>query len=302
MFDLNHLPNVPRDTVQTFQNPTAFGTWIKPRGINFVHIFCMGAGGGGGGGFTRAAAAAGSGGGGGGSGGQATLTIPAYLLPDRLFIIVGAGGRGGTGSGVAGAAGGRSFVLINEIAPLIATNTVAYSGAADAGGGGAGSAAAVGAAGAASTVPTAANTAIGNTGHLTVLVGSAGTASGAVAGAVGGAVTIPATGLRCVGGSGGGSTTSANFAGGLVTAISNSALSNRRPQLSDATTIHGCGGFKDAEVFFFWGGLGGWAINAGPGGNGGSGATGSGGGGGGAGTTGGAGGNGGNGIVIITCW
>jgi hypothetical protein len=139
-------------------------------------------------------------------------------------------------------------------------------------------------------------------GFYTFIAGNTGTGGGSQSGTAGSALTIPVTGIRATGGTGGGGTTSGNFAGGAVTALTNSDISLRRPQISDATTIHGSGGYKDTEQYWYWGGLGGWAINAGVGGNGGSGLMGSGGGGGGAGTTGGAGGNGGDGIVIITCW
>jgi hypothetical protein len=123
-----------------------------------------------------------------------------------------------------------------------------------------------------------------------------------VAGAVGTAQTIPATGLRCMGGSGGAGTTSADFAGGLFTAITDSWLSERRPATPTAGTFPGSGGTQYWKPFFGFGGGGGSSSNTAAGGAGGNGAFGCGGGGGGAGTTGGRGGDGGAGIVIIVCW
>lgn len=279
---------------------TQWRTWRKPPGKTMCHIFCLGGGGGGGGGFTAAAAAARGGGGGGGSSGQTSVTIPLAFLPDTLYIQSGAGGQGvGSGGGTAGS-GILSYVAI---APnTTASNVVAVSGAAGAVGGGTGTGAAVGAAGTAGTIATIGAMPLAAMGQYTLLAGQAGAAGGAVAGAVGGAATIPVTGLRCMGGSGGAGTTSADFAGGLFTAITDSRLSESRPATPAAGSNNGSGGFTIWKPFFNFAGGGGSASNAGVGGAGGNGAFGSGGGGGGGGTTGGRGGDGGPGIVIITCW
>jgi hypothetical protein len=105
-----------------------------------------------------------------------------------------------------------------------------------------------------------------------------------------------------MGGSGGAGTTAADFAGGIITAITNSYLSEIRSAGAAAGSFDGPSGFLSRNPFFSFAGLGGGASNAGIGGNGGNAAPGSGGGGGGGGTTGGVGGRGGDGIVIITCW
>jgi hypothetical protein len=69
-----------------------YQTWLKPPGINFVHIFCIGGGGGGSSGLGSGGAVGGSG---GGSGGMTNVFLPSFLVPDTLFINVGLGGAGG---------------------------------------------------------------------------------------------------------------------------------------------------------------------------------------------------------------
>jgi hypothetical protein len=112
---------------------------------------------------------------------------------------------------------------------------------------------------------------------------------------------IPVTGVVTMGGTGGGGTTAADFAGGPITAIAGSFLSEQRPAQAAAGS-NGGGSAQSWEPFFSFSGMGGGSSNAAAGGEGGNGAYGSGGGGGGAGVGGSRGGNGGNGIVVITCW
>lgn len=304
MLDLGHLPT---DTgvgdVQIFTRPctvtnTQWETWRKPRGKSMMNIICIGGGGGGGGGFSAAAAAARGGGGSGGGSGVTRVTVPLVLVPDTLFVQVGAGGQGVTAGN--GGAGILSYVAI---APnTTATNVLAVSGAAGAAGGGTGTGAAVGAAGAAGTIATIAAMPLAGLGHFDLIAGQIGVAGGAVAGAVGTAQSIPVTSVLCMGGSGGAGTTSADFAGGLFTAIAGSWLSEQRPATPAAGSNNGSGGVTLWEPFFSFGGGGGSSSNTGIGGAGGNGGHGSGGGGGGGGTTGGRGGDGGSGVVIITCW
>ena len=123
-----------------------------------------------------------------------------------------------------------------------------------------------------------------------------------MAGAIGPPTSIATTSILTQGGAGGAGTTSADFAGGIITAITSSYLSEIRPQGAAAGSNNGSGGFLHRAPFFSFAGLGGSSSNAGVGGLGGNGGRGSGGGGGGAGTTGGRGGDGGGGIVIMTCW
>lgn len=275
-------------------------TWTKPRSISMLQILCIGGGGGGGGGFSAAAAAARGGGGSGGSSGVTRVEVPAHLLPDTLYIQVGAGGQGvGSGGGTAGS-GVLSYVAIHP--DTTASNVLAVSGAVAATGGGTGTGAAVGAAGAGSTIAAIGSMPLAGLGSFNVIAGQAGVAGGAVAGAVGTAITIPVTSTLCQAGSGGAGTTSADFAGGAFTAITNSWLSQQRPATPAAGSNPGSGGVQLWRPFFSFGGGGGSASNTGVGGAGGNGALGAGGGGGGGGTTGGRGGDGGNGYVLITAW
>lgn len=305
MLDLYHLPTRPQADVQIFADPLTvtnvqWKTWFKPRGFTMCNIICIGGGGGGGGGFTGIAGSARGGGGGGGSSGQSIVTIPIEFLPDRLYIQVGAGGQGvGSGGGTAGS-GIASIVAIHNFASAL--NIIATSAATPPTGGGTGTAAAVGAAGAAGTVPAISGMVMAGLGITTLLAGQAGTAGGAVAGAVGTAISFATTGAICMGGTGGGGTTSADFAGGLINSSANSLLSDIRPVNAAAGSNPGPSAFPLWKPLWAFGGLGGGASNAAIGGNGGAGIWGSGGGGGGGGTTGGRGGNGGHGLVIIQCW
>jgi hypothetical protein len=51
-----------------------------------------------------------NGGNGGGSGGIVRGIIPAFLLPDTIYVLVGKGGAGATASNAAGGAAGRSYI------------------------------------------------------------------------------------------------------------------------------------------------------------------------------------------------
>ena len=306
-FDGFPNPNGPVD-VQTFLSASTadllqMQTWRKPAGKSMAYMICIGGGGGGGGGFTGVAASARGGGGGGGSSGIATLTIPLIYLPDTLYIQVGAGGAGvGSGGGTAGS-GVNSTISLRPSTGLVIANKILQSNSATVPtGGGTGTAAAVGAAGAAGAINTIATTPLAQFGQSSFIAGQAGAAGGAVAGAIGPPATIPVTGVRTMGGGGGAGTTAADFAGSIVTAITDSFLADMRPAGAAAGSNPGSGGQMLWKPFWSFCGLGGAASNAGVGGNGGPGAYGSGGGGGGGGTTGGVGGNGGNGIVIIVSW
>ena len=291
--------------IQIFNVPatvtnTQWQTYRKPRGKTMLEILCIGGGAGGGGGFTGVAASARGGGGSGGSSAISRVVIPLWMLPDILYTQVGAGGQGvGSGGGTAGS-GVLSYV---SIAPnTTASNIIAISGAAAPTGGGTGTAAAVGAAGAAGTIPVIGSMPLAGLGFFQMIAGQIGVAGGAVAGAVGTAQSIPTTSVLTTGGTGGAGTTSADFAGGLWTAIASSWLSEQRPATPAAGSFDGSGGFNLWKPFFSFGGTGGSSSNTGVGGNGGNGGYGSGGGGGGGGTTGGRGGDGGSGIIIMTAW
>ncbi len=306
MLDFGHFPTGDGTSdVQIFNTPSTVTnlqwlTYRKPRGKTMLSILCIGGGGGGGGGFTRAAAAAGGGGGGGGSSAVSRLLIPLFLLPDILYIQVGAGGQGVSSGGGTAGSGVLSYV---SIYPNIATNNLLLvSGAAAAVGGGTGTGAAVGAAGTAGTIAAVANCPLSGLGYPMFIAGQLGIAGGAVAGGSPTAQTIPTTSIVTMGGAGGAGTTSADFAGGLISAVADTYLSQQRAQGAAAGANSGSDGVQLWKPFFSFCGLGGSSSNTGIGGNGGHGAYGAGGGGGGAGTTGGRGGNGGSGIVVMTAW
>lgn len=312
MLDFSNLPPKYKSTVQIFTatgstNLTGFQEWIKPRGVSMVSIICVAGGGGGGGGFTRTAGAAGGGGGGGACSGLSRFECPAILLPDVMYIQVGAGGMGGVASG-AGAAGLNSYVLTSKTA--VSPNMITYSGANAPGGGGGGTGAGAGTAG---TVPTIAALQTANAwGQWSTIVGIIGALGGAQTGAVG--VTVSAwSGIPLSPGAGGAGCTATDFAGGAQNATALLDIGSQGYYLSSAggiapggtaagVGVDGSSGVMRITPFFNSGGAGGGSNNSGQAGNGGNGGYGCGGGGGGAGATGGRGGNGGNGIVIITAW
>lgn len=311
MLDVLHIPQAyGAADVQIFNQPTTanqvqWHTWIKPRGKSMFSILAVSGGAGGGGGFTAAAAAARGGGGSGGSSGLTRVTGMLSLIPDRLFVQVGAGGIGvGSGGGTAGS-GVLSYVCVavSLATPgtVQATNVLAVSGAAAPTGGGTGTGAAVGALGAAGTIATIGAMPLAHMHQFSLIAGTAGVAGGAVAGANGTAQTIP-TATPFWGATSGAGTTAADFAGGAFTAQADSYFSERRPATPAAGTNNGSGGYTIFRPFYSYGGGGGSSSNAAAGGAGGNGGYGAGGGGGGGGTTGGRGGDGGSGLVIITCW
>ena len=99
MIDVSHIPSQQQNTT-IFYSAGIFQTWNKPRNAKFIEKFCLG--GGGGGGHTTITAAGVAGGGGGGSAGIVRGIIPAFLLPDTLYIQVGKGGAGGKASATLG--------------------------------------------------------------------------------------------------------------------------------------------------------------------------------------------------------
>lgn len=328
MFDLFGLAKPTEDgRVQWFiGNGSAPGTaasqgfqvWMKPRGVRFVSIWCLGAGGGGGGGASNAAGSAKGGGGGGGSGALSRMIFNASDLPDSLYIYTALGGVGATGNlGVAnGNAAGttgdgigkRSFVLVYPDSAFGAANLLMASGAADANtitaAGGGTTVPAGGSGGSASTIATTSTATLGNCAISQLfLAGVAGTSGGG--NAAGTALTI-STGLPITGGTGGGGGTAAANAGGAISAVASTLLLASAGGTSGAAPTNGNNGFWRRDAMFGYGATGGGSTNtaATAGANGGYGAIpGAGGGGGGAGVSaGGRGGDGGPGLVVIRCW
>lgn len=300
MLDASFLPRVGNANIDWFTSTDTWFPWVKPRNCSFVYIYCVGAGGGGGGGFTAAASAQRGGGGGGGSGAISRLFINAMFLPDTIYAYVGRGGAGGSGSGVAGTAGGRSYLGVYGN-PAGSPHLILRSGGADAGGGGAGTGAAGGAAGAASTITASSDAFLSGLGSWVAVAGQAGAAGGASG--VGTSVTWGGAGIFGSGGAGGGGVTSSDVPsrGGQITGA------GYLPTLGPTTFIPSQSGIliPPSLQLITTGGTGGFGASAGVGGvgiAGGDGGIGSGGGGGGGGVTGGAGGRGGDGLVVIMAW
>ena len=108
MIDVFNIPSQQQQTFILYATGN-WQTWNKPRGAKMIEIFCLG--GGAGGGQTTVSTGTGVGGGGGGaSGGIVRGLIPAFLLPDTIYILVGKGGAGSSTSGTAGSVGGISYI------------------------------------------------------------------------------------------------------------------------------------------------------------------------------------------------
>jgi len=287
--------------------------WIKPRGVSMCMFTALGSGGAGAAGTLSVVDTnVGSGGGGGGSGGQSIVMLPAYCVPDVLYIRCPRGGVPSvTGPGVTAV----------SLAPDTTANNCLL--VANAGGNGSGTSAGTG-----GSIATAATMLRGTgLGAYKLLAGQAGGA-GSTTGGAGTGVSLPTTGLIVTGGAGGGGSnltvnnpndggaggdvggpfglnqTAYFFGGAYAVVVSASVPGNAgssggrfMPGLllfAGGGGGSGCGCYGNAVV----------AVGD-NGGAGGRGAFGCGGGGGGASATGftaGAGGNGGPGLVIVQCW
>lgn len=282
---------------------SAFSLWRRPPGAKMLYMLTIGGGGSGGNGVVAAAASA-AGGGGGGTGGQTTLLIPAWMLPEELFICVGRAGAADQGK--------QTSVCVS---PDTAVN--GGSAACIANGGNSGGNASSGNAGSAGGAAAVANVNQmywAGGGLWSLNAGQAGLA-GSVAG-VPSAQGFPNQGLRICGGTGGGGVPAAGAGsnGGGMTA--NGPLIGFTGGLGgSSTTTPGSDGNHAfpalAEMGFIYPGLGGGSSHATAtgaglfGGNGGRGNFGSGGGGGGGcltGGTAGVGGKGGDGFCRIVAW
>jgi hypothetical protein len=291
--------------ISTFNTPVTvtnlqWHDWFKPPGKTHCEITCIGGGGGGGGGFTRVATNAGAGGSGGGSSTIARLLIPLALLPDRLFVQVGAGGIGTVSGGGTAGSGLLSYVCVYP--NVQGSNTVVFSGNAAAVGGKTGTLA--GQTGGAGGTVVASNPAFSGPGIFSNFVGQAG-ADDPGGETFGGGPVIPVTGNMCLGGCSGAGILSngTGFSGGTYVTTAGAYVSESIPPVPAPNgTNDGGSGPMLWKPFIAFGGLGGSSADTVPGGKGGNGNYGAGGGGGGAGTTGGRGGDGGCGLVIIRCW
>jgi len=288
MLDFSHIPSQQQSTY-TFYATGNWQTFIKPRNAKFLEIFCLG--GGAGGSQTTAVVGAVAAGGGGPSGAIVRGIIPAFLLPDIIYIFVGKGGVGGKTSASVGGSGGISYVSLNstisEQTLICKSSTGSPSGGSTAGG-----------IGIAATISVVSISAFGNLGLFTPIAGVAGTAGGLNTGAAGNSQAALSTNLITGGGSGGGKTASVFGAGGNIT----SASAILTTQVNGGVTEgqNGADGYGTLQPFCGTGGAGGAGSTTGAGGKGGNGFYGCGGGGSGAGAVVTAAGDGGDGLVIIT--
>lgn len=283
-------------------------TWTKPRGVTFIHFYCLGGGGGGGAGTTGGTGTARAGGGGGGGASSSVVMLPAAFLPDTLWVMPGAPGRRGV-PGTAALSGGQSRVTIFPPGNVNFQLIVHAEGGNNGGNGNVGTGGAAGTAGAVSTLGSfmpAQNFApwASTGGQNGVLAGNV--TAAAVTGGNVGSSSVAATGGAPGAGTG---TSNTDAAGGNVNtpfSSPNAVLPSINPAIGGQSP--GDAGGSGAAVaglnyrpYYFFGGAGGASSSAGTGGQGGEANFGAGGGGGGGGITGGNGGQGGAGLIIITC-
>lgn len=283
MLDLSYLTPSQSADVQIFTNPapaafTNWHTYNKPRGASMLYIFMFGAGAGGGGGVVAT-----SRGGGGGSGAQATLIIPAILLPDILYIQVAAGGIGGTGTSAAPANTGgnalsHSIVSVEPSASTAPNAFLLQSGNVLATGGQGGQSAAAGTGGAGGTVGVISNNCLAGLGIFNFIAGTVGNTGSSSLGYV-------TTGLQCMGGGAQGfpaATNTQNYFPQVPAGTgSYNGFMSWKPFFT-ATGGQRDGGVSAGKNTYGCGGISGGVPNTGP--------------------VGGGGGDGGDGIVMIAAW
>jgi hypothetical protein len=309
MLDFGHLPRsqiIPRFDVfyaaQSAGTTTdSWQTWSKPRGVSFVYGLILAAGGAGG----SPAVGSVSGGGSGAPGATNTFMVPAYYLPDALYVRVGMGGAASLSNNTDGAAGATSYLCTQ---PNINNESLLVTAAGGSGGTGAGVAGTGGVVAVFSNQLTLA---------VTSSVAGATGSNGGTAGNNGNAATwgVASRSITCPGGSGCGGTGS-NRSGGNITVTGNAGVAPF-PTIGGVVAAAGVAGHGLNRMlnqfgpralygmgFAFTGGSGGGSSGTGVNGlNGGPGAYGCGGGAGGAGgTTSGFGGNGGDGLIILLAW
>jgi len=295
-------------------------TWTKPNDAMLIHILCIGGGGGGGGGdrgFTISGTSR-WGGGGGGSAAVTSMYVPAFLIPDTLYILIGAGGNGAPAMtptnnfGANGYNGNTSYVAlypnytgIGQVGNLLLS--------ASGGGGGFGGTYTTGtggSAGGATAVGAAAPFYLG-LGQFTSVAGQGGGTSSGTASPTALIIGASGNGITC-GGAAGGTVLASNsgVSGGAINSPSELIpylTSVAGPVNAFGVNATGSNGYSVKKPLMFIGGTGGAgnstdSLRDCSGGNG---NIGSGGGGGGAksanGPAGG-GGKGGDGLVIITSY
>lgn len=287
MIDVFNIPSQQQQTF-TFYSTGNWQTWSKPRGAKMIEIFCLGAGGGGG--HSTVTAGSTTGGGGGGSAGIVRGLIPAFLLPDTIYILVGKGGAGASTSATVGGTGGISYVSLQ---PSTSEQTlICKSSTTTAAGGG------LSTAGVAATISVVALSAFGNLGLFTAIAGVIGSNGGATTPQPGVGQSALGTNLTTGGAGGGGKTSSVIAQGGFI--LSAPAILTTPVNGGVAAGQNGGDGYGTLQPFCGTGGAGGAGITTGTGGGGGNGWYGCGGGGTGGGSVVSKGGDGGDGLIIIT--
>ena len=280
---------------QSVTTANSWQSWTKPAGCSWIYIYCQASGGGGG----RPPDGDGAGAGGGGSGGTTRMLLPAFTVPDILYVRPGEGGFGATTANTAGSTGISSFV---STAPSTASANILVS---HVGGGGGAAVTTAGLAGGSASqgMPTL-GVSLFNT-----IVGVAGS-NGGSNGVDGVDITQTASSLT-TGGTGGGGTGNrgGNIINGFVyPTITSSSGQDGRNGFQLGTILDP--GLKSFPMIFSGGtgGAGGDGTGGGNRYNGGKGSYGGGGGGGGAGVSTGAGptpraagngGDGGDGFILI---
>jgi hypothetical protein len=277
MLDLNNIPSKQQQTYTLYATGN-WQAWSKPRNAKFIEIFCLG--GGAGGGMASVTTGATNNGNGGGSGGIVRGLIPAFLLPDTIYILVGRGGIGATASNLGGGAAGISYVALQ---PSTSEQTLICK-----------SSTAPALANTAASISVVALSAFGNLGLFTAIAGVAGSTGGLSQTALG-------TNLTTGGASGGSKNSSTSTVGADINPATAILTSTVLGGQTDGAS--GANGYGTLQPFCGTGGAGGAGKSGtvGTGGAGGNGYYGCGGGGAGGGSAlGTKGGNGGDGLVIIT--
>lgn len=284
MIDVFNIPSQQQQTF-TFYATGNWQTWSKPRGAKMIEIFCLGGGGGGGqNNLNNPTGACG-----GGSGGIVRGIIPAFLLPDTIYILVG---KGGVGTSVvsSGATGGISYVGLQ---PSISEQTlICKSSTTGGGGGGTNSASPI------ASVSVVALSAFGNLGLFTAVSGAQ-SAGPSVNGTPGNSLTALTSNIVTGGASGAGRNASiTGVSGGSIS--QSSVILTSRVNGGQLGSLDGESGYGVLQPFCGTGGAGGASVTTGIGGKGGNGWYGCGGGAPGGGSILTKAGDGGDGLVIIT--
>ena len=284
MLDISNIPSQQQQTF-TFYATGNWQTWNKPRGAKMIEIFCLGGGGGGG----QNALTNPTGAGGGGAAGVVRGMIPAFLLPDTLYILVGKGGVGAI-TAFAGGVGGISYVGLQS--SISEQTLICKSSTSGAGGGGTNSNSS------AATISTIALSAFANLGLFSAILGVS-SPTVTVNGTPGSSATALTSSIVTPGASGAGrnSLTSSISGGSILPApiVLTSTVNGGR-----TGSLNGDSGYGTFQPFCGTGGGGGASVTTGVGGKGGDGWYGCGGGAAGGGTVLSKAGNGGDGLVIIT--